>query len=88
MLVGGHPQLATASPARAQLLDRAEKQGVDVADLEGELAGVETLIDKAGDLREAKDIKGAIEMLKDIREILRDIHQELAQRRKGGPKGG
>jgi ATP phosphoribosyltransferase regulatory subunit HisZ len=71
-----------------ELLERAEKQGLDVSDLKAELVNVEVLIDEAGDLREEKDIKGAVEKLKEIREILRDIHQELAELRKGGPKGG
>jgi len=71
-----------------ELLERAEKQGLDVRALMDKLKGVEALIDEAGDLRKAGDIKGAVEKLNDIREILRDIHQELAKLRKGGPKGG
>jgi len=71
-----------------ELLERAEKQELDVSALMDKLQDVEALIDKAGNLRKAGDIKGAIETLKDIREILRDIHQELAKLRKGGHGGG
>lgn len=66
------------------MLGQAKEQDVDVDDLLVQLNAAELEIAKARSERAKKNNRAAIEHIKIIRETLKNVHHDLAQRRKGG----